>query len=358
MKIVILRSVAPPGLGDQQPEESYGQELDTTYARRVIDNLLDEGDRCSACGKECIGCRKPYGRSCRDRIAAIIDLPARLPHLLEQPAAHVPDDTPPHDVLLAIAVHEQILLEMLERCADLGVRGVVAPIEAQSWVSPAAQRQAREICERRDIEIAFPKPFCAFDPPTGSVLAEFRDEFHLGAPRVDIEAVDGVITKAHVHVSAACGATYYVARWLLGRRLEDDIRHEVVAKRLHSYPCTASMEWDDEIGDTIMHVAGQAHYGILGAVPEAPAESSHVMTPMGMLLPKPAPVRDGLQNIDDARNAILGHLRDDGVVSLRHLQHRERLAPAAVTSALLILKKQGSVEIDGDTVRAKEGYTP
>ena len=181
------------------------------------------------------------------------------------------------------------------------------------------------------------------------MLAEFRKRFHIGKPEVRLDIRDGTIEKAHVEVSAACGATYYVARWLEGRRTDDDLKHEVISKRMHSYPCTASMKWDDELGDTALHVATQAHYEILEP-PERPApEEQHgmVMSPLGTMLPKPVPPRENVKNIERAKEAILSELARRGSVSLRTLRKMPGITPAALNSALLMLKQEGKIRTEG-----------
>jgi len=268
MNVLILRSRRRPGPADAQ--DDYTQTLSTRYAERVLGNLVGDDGFCTACGADCIACRRPYARRLADRIAGVVDLPHTLPYLLEDPERYVGGDVPPHDVLLALHVHEQVLIEFLRRCGQWGTRAVVVPIEAPGWVSGSARRQGREICQANGVEIAFPKPFCAFDPPAGTTLASFRREFHVGKPEVELTVRDGVVKRAFVHVSAACGATYYVARHLEGRRVDDDLKYAVVAKRLHSYPCTASMAWDDELGETPLHVAGEAHYEILAPLSGPP----------------------------------------------------------------------------------------
>lgn len=261
MKLVVLRSkrIEKPKNGDID----YLQTFNTRYAEKVIGNLKGGADFCSVCGPDCIFCRKPYNRHYDRDIAGIIDFPAVLPYVLESPSDYVPGDIPAHDVLLVINIHEQILLEVLKICKHWGTKGAVVPLEAPHWISGATKVQANEICEQHDIEISFPKPFCSFKPPGGGALDAFRDEFHIGFPDVDLSVENGKITEAHVHVSAACGATYYIARWLVGRSLKDNLEIEVISKRLHSYPCTASMEWDKELDDTPLHIAGKAHYEML-----------------------------------------------------------------------------------------------
>jgi len=350
MKLVVLRSVpAAPGAA---AADEYSQEADTRYAERVLGNLSGGADFCTACAPDCSGCRAPYGRDFSRELAAVVDLPALLPHVLERPGEHVPARPPPHDVILAVAVHEQILIEVLKRAGDWGTRALVAPLEAPGWISPAARAEAFSLAESLGVELAFPKPFCAFRPPAGSLLERFRRHFRIGFPEVELIVTGGLIKEARVEVSAACGATYYVARWLAGRRVDDDLRYGVVAKRLHSYPCTASMEWDDELGDTVMHVAGQAHYEILGQLgPEsgagagAGAGARPFVSPAGVVLPGAPRPQESLDNIERAREIIMEELARSGSLRIEELGRYRGIPPAAFYSALLILKKAGKVRV-------------
>jgi hypothetical protein len=58
-----------------------------------------------------------------------------------------------------------------------------------------------------------------------------------------------------------------VAKRILGLEPETqpDIR-ERISEAHHAYPCTGSMEWDTELGDTVLHKGG---YIIKGAVEDA-----------------------------------------------------------------------------------------
>jgi hypothetical protein len=328
--------------------DHYLQQFNTHYADRVIGNLRGEPAFCTACGDACEFCRKPYRRNCSRNIAAVIGFPDVLPYMLEDPRSFVPQTVPAHDVLLAIHIHEQILLECLQQCRSWGTRGVVVPLEAPDWISPATRTRARKICESAGVEIDFPKPLCAFKPPAGSVLAEFRRQFHIGYPEVAVQVEDGTITKADVKVSAACGSTYYIARWLVGRRLYEDLATEVISKRLHSFPCTASMERDPELeDDTPLHVAGQAHNRILASVKDTPApHHDQVLSPLGIWVQKPVSRTDTMKNIERAKDLILEQLRAGKEVTLEQLRQAGPVTPAALHSALLLLKKEGRICID------------
>jgi hypothetical protein len=350
MRILILRSRRRMRVrGEKDP---YTQTFSDLYAGRVIGNLADEEGFCTACGADCIACRQPYGRRFGESLAGIIDLPGELPYLLENPERYVPQDIPPHEILLAINVHEQILLGFLERCSRRGTVGAVVPVESGEWVSGSARRQAEELCRYARMEVSFPKPFCAFDPPAGSKLAEFRKQFHIGKPSVELTVREGVIERAYVHVSAACGATYYVARHLEGRRADEDLRYDVVSKRLHSYPCTASMAWDEELDDTILHVAGEAHYEILEPLsgPAPQPEPGMVMSPVGRMVQAPTSPRENIENIERAKEAILAALAAAEAVSLADIECEGRLTPAALSSAVLLLKQEGKVRTEAGKI--------
>ena len=349
MKILILRSERAP---DAPEQDEYSQEFDTVYADRVIGNLVGDRSFCTACGPDCVGCRAPYGRKFLDRMAGVIVFPAVMPYVLERPEEHVPADVPEHDVLIAIHVHEQVLVECLKRCKAWGTRAAIVPQEAPGWISGSAKREAEDLCKPQGIEIAFPKPFCSLKPPAGTLLAEFREFFHIGYPDVELSVEDNRIMDARVHVSAPCGATYYIARWLKGKTLDDDLKYEIVSKRLHSYPCTSSMEWDDEIDDTVLHVAGQAHYRILAPIgKDVDEEPETIVSPLGKTLQKPVPIAENVRNVENAKQAVLAELAKQDAVPLAALRRIKRIDPAALNAGLLILRQEGRITLRGPVVR-------
>jgi len=352
MNVVILRSEKRKT--EKEVQERYLQEFDTRYAERVLGNLRGGEDFCTACGPDCIFCRsRPHVRNYHQDIAKVIDFPAVLPYVLEEPASFAPKNVPGHDVLLAICIHEQILLEALKACGNWGTKGVVVPLEAPDWVSNATRSIAHRICKAKGIEISFPKPFCSFKPPKGSVLAKFREHFHIGYPDVDLRARNGQIVNACVKVCAACGATYCVARWLAGRNVQDNLEIEVVSKRWHAYPCTASMERDPELDDeTPLHIAGQAHYSMLSQLKKQVAglKSRLMMSPLGKIVQRPVPPQENLNNIKRAKQHILDELENHSPLTFASLRNQQRVNPAAINSALLILKKTGKIRTDGQSI--------
>lgn len=347
MKLVIIRSKQDDSAKTIKNE--YSQEFDTLYANRVIENLQGKAGFCTACESDCTFCRKSYKRKFADDIAAVIDLPAVMPYVLETPERHVPENIPPHDIMLIINIHEQVLVEIVKQCRAWHTKGIIVPLEAPDWVRGSARTSAQKICKDNGIEISFSKPFCSFDPPKHSVLAKFRETFHIGRPDVNISVENNIIKEAHVNVSAACGATYYVARWLVGKNINDDIETDVISRRIHSYPCTASMKRDPELNDdTPLHIAGQAHYDILRPFRQEQVEPDNfVQSPLGQMLPKPVPPKENMENIAHAQEIIMEELKNCSSVSLDHIRKNRTVSPAAVNSALLILKQKGKINVKG-----------
>ena len=129
MKLVVLRSV-PVAPGAAAGDE-YSQEFDIRYAGRVLGNLSGGEGFCTACGPDCCRCRAPYGRDFRGNIAAVLDLPAVLPHVLERPWEHLPPRPPTHDVLLAV-----------EKFSDLEGAFILIPHSDSQCLEPTMEEKA------------------------------------------------------------------------------------------------------------------------------------------------------------------------------------------------------------------------
>lgn len=247
MNILVLRSVQNSPVRDP-----YSVRMNTTYADRVLGHLTDKGNYCNACQARCLTCRASYDLDFSEHISGVIEFPAVLPAILDEPQAFLPEEVPDHDVLLALSVNEEILIEFVERFDR--ARGIIVPIEESDWISPYAITQLTELCSRRRIEIAFPKPFCSFEPAFGTFLYEFRKAFRIGKPEIDFTVENGRIVEARVACSAPCGATYYTARWLKGEQIDENIER-TLEKLISCYPCTAGHMIDSEFNDSIMHQA-------------------------------------------------------------------------------------------------------
>lgn len=252
MKIFVMKSVrtAPRGRPDLHTGP-YTHTADTAYVGRFLQHIRGDGEYCHACGNNCRSCRSGYDLDFSDSIVGMLEFPATMSVMIDDPEEFIPCAVPDHDVLVAVGVNEEVLKAFVETHPI--ARGVIVPIEGSSWISPYAISTITKICEKNGIECAFPKPFCSFDPET-EILKAFRREFRIGKPKIEYEIQGGVITGTKVRCSAPCGATYFTARRLQGRRLDEDLTF-VIDSALSAYPCTADRALDREFGDSITHQA-------------------------------------------------------------------------------------------------------
>jgi hypothetical protein len=246
MHITILRSS-----GSIEKRDTFSVQMNTSYMKRFLGHITDRSSHCSSCGNRCVKCRQGYDLDFSDSIVQIIEFPAVLPVMLEDPEEYLPASVKKHDILIAISVHEEILLSFIENYST--ACGIIVPIEEPWWVSPYAQGRIQGLCRSRGIEIAFPKPFCSFDPAEG-LLRNFKKTFKIGKPEIRYKVKEGCIIDAEVVCSAPCGATYFVARNMKSRNADGDLVN-IIDSLLSAYPCTASTEVDRDFGDSIIHRA-------------------------------------------------------------------------------------------------------
>ncbi|RJS73130.1 thymidylate synthase [ANME-2 cluster archaeon] len=236
------------------------------FGERVIRNLVNDSEFCKSCDPLCTHCK--YDKySYAERITGTIRLPApeTLPDFIDDPTPYIPV-LPSADIMIATEIHPDILMELPTRLNDAGIKGLIVPVEQSREVSSGLAKQVSEKCSALDIESAFPKPFCSLSTTEG-IIGRFVSEFGIGIPVLEIDVVNGVISAVTVKKSAPCGSTWFVARKLIGAPVhsQQTIR-DIVAEAHHSYPCTADMTVDQDLGDTILHRAG---YLIRDAVMDA-----------------------------------------------------------------------------------------
>lgn len=220
-------------------------------------HLRNSRDLCTGCGDECVHCRD-WRVDDHSSDVAVLRFPSVLPELLDDPEEYLPAELPPHDVLAAIQIHEELLIELPRLSARSGGKAMIVPIESPDWVSRWAAGKVREACRRSGLEISLPKPFCSLAPGSGPILDAFIKQFRIGRPVVEIESIEGRAFRLTARVSAPCGNSHFIAHNLQGYPINESLQFEV-CRYWHSYPCTAGMKQDPELGDTILHKGGQIH---------------------------------------------------------------------------------------------------
>ncbi|MCQ1535919.1 thymidylate synthase [Methanosarcina sp. KYL-1] len=242
----------------------YSGEL----GRKVIQNLINPSNFCVSCGELCNHCRqarKPYA----NLIVGIHEFPEDLPPFIEEPGQYLPAKLPACDLILAIGIHPDLLGALPEVVRNTGAKAVIAPAEDARKTPAGVLEQVRKELEAMEVEFEAPKPFCALEKSGKPIIDAFVD-LGFGKPVLRIElSPDGkMFVGAGVIRDAPCGSTWFVAKKLGWTDVSG--YKETVSGAHHSYPCTASMDKDPQLGDTVLHKAG---YIIREAVEEGMEEA-------------------------------------------------------------------------------------
>ncbi len=243
----------------------YGDE----FGERFIGNLLNCSTFCETCGLLCEHCRAAYPSYASDFEGVFKVNMTSLPSFIDEPEGYLPSNVGSAEILVVIGVHPDLLLAVPKLIVDSKVKGVIVPIEQSHWCPPAVRNQLKNELEEVGVVSVFPKPFCSLEKVgNGGIVDVFIERYRIGRPKIKVEIVEDVIRRTHVLRSAPCGSTWYIAQQVKGHKVKGI--KEVVSKAHHTYPCTASMEIDREIGDTILHKAGYIiREEVLKAIKEA-----------------------------------------------------------------------------------------
>ncbi|HJH31803.1 MAG TPA: thymidylate synthase [Methanosarcinaceae archaeon] len=224
------------------------------FGRKVIENLVNSSTFCISCADLCDHCREkrePYG----NMIVDIHELPDDLPRFVEEPMEYVPQGMGECDLILAMGIHPDLLTTLPYIAKTTGASAVIVPVEDHKLVPAGVIGEIREKLEEEGIECEFPKPFCSLGKTGKQVIDDFVG-MGFGKPVLRIELNPGgdIFTQAEVLRDAPCGSTWFVAKKLKWSDVDD--YKETISGAHHSYPCTASMERDPLLEDTILHEGG------------------------------------------------------------------------------------------------------
>ena len=232
------------------------------YAERVIRNVINDPSFCKSCGLYCDFCKYDVYSNVRN-IRAAIELPAlsKLPAFIEDPEKYMPKKIPKADLCIVSGLHKDLLLELPHQMQNVGIKGLIVPIEDFTEVPSGLRKQIEEECQELGLESTFPKPFCSLEQSENKpTISRFVAELKVGRPLLEISTAKRgkreVIGSTIVRRSAPCGSTWYVARKLIGVEMKREILYDAIAKAHHSYPCTATMSIDPEVKEPILHIGG------------------------------------------------------------------------------------------------------
>jgi hypothetical protein len=256
----------------------YGTHPDTVMlAQKFVGNLINSEDFCKACedkeiNVKCDKCRE-HLKSFASSIYFYQKLGENIPDFIEEPEEFLPKSLPPVDFILVVGIHQDLLAGLPYYLKDKGVKAVIVPVEHPKWVPAGLQVQVLEEFEKYGIQAAFPKPFCSLNKDYDeynkigfhlteyhNYIHEFIDYFKIGVPIVTflLSKNGKSIEDRCVIQSAPCGSTFYVVQQLKGKYIDNGelSLNERISKAHHAYPCNASMDQDNVLKDTILHVGG------------------------------------------------------------------------------------------------------
>lgn len=183
--------------------------------------------------------------------------PKTLPGFIENAGDFLPKFIPEADIAIAINLHADVLSALPERVAGK-VAAIISPVEEPKWCTPGLAKQLKEKCQDLGIEFLAPKPFCSMRKSGQKTIDRFIEEFRIGYPEFEIE-IKNNRAKVTILRSQPCGAAWYIGIKLRSFDFSNYTIRELwntVSEAHHSYPCTASMEKDVEVNETLLHVAG------------------------------------------------------------------------------------------------------
>jgi hypothetical protein len=243
------------------------------FGRTLIGNLINFSGFCISCGDGCTLC-KAGKYSLAEDLVSVIEMPdpEGLEDFIDDVSPYIPAEIPEADIAIVVHVHPDIIFGLLPILKEKGYKGIIGGSEMPKDLPLGLRTQLIEEARRLGLEAAFAKPFCALRPnPATPAINAFMQKAHFGEPEIEIVAQESrpgkeTILAANVVRSAPCGSTWYVAKRMAGLETDQPDLRERISEAHHAYPCTASMEQDPELKDTILHRAG---YIIREAVEDA-----------------------------------------------------------------------------------------
>jgi len=256
----------------------YGDD----FGEKVIGNMVNLPDFCRACDLACASCRVKYSCFAPD-VCGAFRVPNDLPDVIDDPEDYLPRFLPRVDLLLVIGLHPDLLAALPTIAEAAHARAAIVPIEDANWCPPSLRSELQHSLGTLGIECAFPKPFCELDASAGGLVEAFVRRYQIGRPVIEVSFAGNLISEVRVVRSAPCGSTWYVAQQIKWSAADDlDGLEQVISKAHHGYPCTASMEMDSELKDTILHKSG---YIIRDTVEQAMAKAAKMQAPTKVRAP-------------------------------------------------------------------------
>ncbi|MHA1379810.1 MAG: DUF166 domain-containing protein [Candidatus Helarchaeota archaeon] len=189
----------------------------------------------------------------KSKIKKVFEIPKDLPEIIEDPENYIPNDIfNDVDLIITYSLHLDLSQYIVQLAKEHNVKTVVMPGEDPTYSKLGARNQLFEIAGN-EVEIFGPEVTCALKPTKGNKEIE-RFCSELGHPEFKIEVENGKINKVHIIKGAPCGASWFVAKEIVGENIENAPQK---AALLTQYYCRASRGYDILKGEGKIHKAGK-----------------------------------------------------------------------------------------------------
>jgi len=153
---------------------------------------------------------------------------------------------------LALFLHEEpgasLLMPEVARRAE--VRALICPADDYRVLPRGLELQLSEELMSVGLLFSFPRPFCSLSRGPGPI-GDFAERF--GRPELIVELDGHEIRSVRVLRGAPCGSTHYMARRLVGTRVEE--APSLAGLYVQTYPCLASHVEDPVLGEDMIHLS-------------------------------------------------------------------------------------------------------
>ena len=202
-------------------------------------------------GERVVETIKKYGKKLQ--ISKIFKIPKDLPDIIEEPETYISEEIfKDIDLIISYSLHADLSQYIVEQAKNNGIKAVIMPGEDPSFSQLGARRQLFEIAGN-EVTVFGPEVTCALKPvEDNEIIKIFCSE--LGHPKFKVETKEGKISKVDVIRGAPCGATWYVAKEIIGESIKEAPRK---AALLTQYYCRASRGYDIIGGEGKIHKAGK-----------------------------------------------------------------------------------------------------
>jgi hypothetical protein len=180
-------------------------------------------------------------------------VPRNLPIIIDEPNDFLPKNPPMVDLLIPLSESPSLAQLIPDFAKITKTRAVIVPIDNHNWVPSGMRNQIIKELDKSNLPHVFPKPFCTLEPKTENAIINSFARF-FGKPELKITVENKIIKKVEVLRGAPCGCSNFVAEKLVGVSEDNAVLQSGIF--FHNYPCLASMEWDLEVNETLMHIAG------------------------------------------------------------------------------------------------------